>query len=171
MRTLAIFLTVFFISVPVVFAQHHNHRGSDADDLRALSEPAPLDVSCTQATATKTNTINMDGNAFEPKCAKISLSENPIIDCPTFDFAKHNVIILKQGATFANRVISYDVNAENLKWLPSSWTYNFETGEFLKDKNDTEATFSEENIGEGAYNIWCRYHLGFNMVMKLFVTP
>jgi len=142
----------------------------DNDDASIL-ELAPLVVGCTEETATLTNVIDLDRSKFLPNCVKISLSANPVIKCTTFDFARHDVIILKEDVSFNDRVVSYDMTAKSRVRLPEEWSYDFSTGEFLPKPDENNASFSEINTGEGIYNIWCRYHLLSGMTMRLIVVP
>jgi len=161
----AISLAAFNINS--VFAEMEMEH--DKDDASIL-ELAPLAVGCTVETAVLTNVVDLDRNKFIPNCIKISLSDNPTVKCTSFDFVRHDVVILKDGVSFGDRVVSHDLSSEERKNLPSEWTYNFETGEFLRRRNDVNPSLSTENIGEGPYNIWCRYHFLSGMTMRLWVV-
>lgn len=164
------FLLFTLFLAPFVYAVPHDGHDSNSNlDSNPIFDMAPLAVSCTEDSATLTNTIDLDSHLFSPDCVKISLSENPVITCTTFDLVRHDVVVLKEGVDFGDRDVGQDLLNEQRGRLPESWSYNFETGEFVNIRRESDV--SSLNTGEGKYNIWCRYHVAFGMAMVLFVMP
>lgn len=173
-----IYFLIALFSQSFAYAETHEEdlgHGEHTKTADSIHDIAPLVVGCTEDKAALTNSIDCDRDRFMPDCVKISLSENPVIRWTSFDLVRHNVVILKEGVSFDERVVGFDVTSEQREKLPSEWSYNFETGEFIgrpnaELKNIQEPLVSLVNTGVGTYNIWCRYHFAAGMVMKLFVV-
>ncbi|MGR3178485.1 MAG: hypothetical protein ACUZ8E_10555 [Candidatus Anammoxibacter sp.] len=178
---LYILFTLFFASLAYAETHDgnpgHGGHGEHGRVASSINDIAPLAATCTEETAELTNSIDCDMATFAPDCAKISLSGNPVITWTSFDFALHNVVVLKEDVPFDERAVGFDVISEVIatETLPSEYSYNFETGEFIGRPNGEffnvrEPSVSLVNTGPGVYNIWCRYHWLFGMVMKLIVV-
>lgn len=171
LKKYGMFVLIFMLAITYavnIFAE--TEMVHDEDNASILGR-APLAVSCTEEEAVLKNVISLDNSRFVPDCVKVSLSDNPVIECTTFDFVRHDVVILKDGVDFGDRAVSYDMTSAEREKLAPTWSYNFETGEFLPRRNSEEPSFSTLNTGEGAYNIWCRYHFLSGMTMRLWVVP
>ncbi|MGR3219020.1 MAG: hypothetical protein ACUZ8H_04270 [Candidatus Anammoxibacter sp.] len=150
---------------------HGEHvRAETREDIEALQVEG-----CDEETAVFVNAIDLDRNKFVQDCVKISLSENPVVTWTSFDFFRHNVVIMKEGTEFSERAVGSDVAIERRSSLPETYTYNFETGEFVgrpngEIRNVKKPVISLVNTGEGVYDIWCRYHSFAGMFMELIVV-
>lgn len=175
--------SVFYLLCGALFVSTSLYAGHEGGDnghggmqpAKSLRDIAPLAVSCTEEEADAVNAVACDRNRFVSDCVKITLSEDPIVTWESFDFARHNVVILKEGGAFRGRAVGSDITSDELSNFPSTWTYDFSTGEFLgrpdgEFRNIDEPVVSSENSGAGVYNIWCRYHWLGGMVMKLIVV-
>ena len=171
-----ILFTLFFASFVYAGAHeddlgHGEHaRAESFEDIEALQVEG-----CDEESAVSVNAIDLDRNKYVQDCVKISLSENPEVTWTSFDFPRHNVVIMKVGTEFSERAVGSDVAIERRSSLPETYTYNFETGEFVgrpngEIRNIQEPAVSLVNTGEGVYDIWCRYHSFVGMIMELIVV-
>ena len=176
---LYILFTLFFASFAYAETHDgnpgHGGHGEHGRVASSINDIAPLAATCTEETAELTNSIDCEMGKFVPDCVKISLSENPVITWTSLDPTVHNVVVLKDGVSFDKRAVGFDVISEEIAFLPSEYSYNFETGEYKGRPNGEffnvrEPSVSLVNTGPGVYNIWCRYHWLFGMVMKLIVV-
>lgn len=168
--------TIFTLTLAFsIFTWNAIADDNHAEHEETIHDIAPLAVSCSEDEAIETNSIECDMSKFIPDCVKISLSNNPNINWKSFDFARHNIVILKEEVPFDEKAVSFDVTGEQRDNFPADFPYNFETGEFLgrprgELRNREEPIVSLVNSGPGVYNIWCRYHFLSGMTMKLFVV-
>ncbi|MGR3318689.1 MAG: hypothetical protein ACUZ8O_09430 [Candidatus Anammoxibacter sp.] len=175
-----ILFALFFTSF--VYAESHKEdmgHGEHNREVKSVRDIEALQVEgCDEESAVSVNAIDLDRNKFVQDCVKISLSENPEVTWASFDFPRHNVVIMKVDTEFDERVVGFDVAFERENGFfdfSGTWTYNFETGEFVgrpngELRNIKEPAVSLVNTGEGVYDIWCRYHAFAGMVMELIVV-
>ena len=170
-------LLLFFSSAFTTVYGHDSggHDGEHSIEMRFRDQVGSLAVDCGEEEAVETNIIDCDRDKFMPDCVKISLSNDPVITWKSFDFVRHNVIVLKDGVPFDEKAVGADVTNADRERLPDEFTYNFETGEFLGRPNGELRNIDDElvspvNTGVGEYIIWCRYHILSGMTMKLFVV-
>ena len=167
---LVLFLSSAFTTV---FGGDDGGHDGHLMEMKSMRDLGPLAVDCEEEEAIETNIIDCDRDRFMPDCVKISLSNDPVITWKSFDFVRHNVVVLKDGLSFDEKAVGTDVTNEDRERLPDEFTYNFETGEFLgrpngELRNIDDEIVSSANTGVGEYIIWCRYHVLAGMTMRLF---
>ena len=173
-----VFFLILVLSLSSAFTTVYGDdggHGEHAMEMTSIMQVGPLAVDCGEEEAVETNIIDCDRDRFMPDCVKISLSNDPVITWKSFDFVRHNVVVLKDGVPFAEKAVGTDVTNADRERFPDEFTYNFETGEFLGRPNGELRNINDElvspvNTGVGEYIIWCRYHAVAGMTMRLFVV-